>query len=411
MIDVEVVGAKGKLAALEHGIPSVDGEVDDHLLELTAVEFDGPQFWIGGEVDADDFAEEALENDAEILKDRIGLDGAFLARVGTSEAQELASELAAAFGGDAQTLDAPGEAFRVVEGVLHDVAMTVDDGEEVVEVVGDAAGQASHGLHFVGMLEVFLNVLLFGLVGEDGKDKARGAVGLTEGDVGAEGKAGLAIFAQKLLMEVNIIAFISGEVVTNRCPDRMFAGVKKILKGSISEFIEAKVEHIAEGRVDMLEVALEVEDSHADGAVLKEGPETLFAVMEALFEITLAEGPFDLMAEKRCELFRGAAAEQVVVKPMAKSFVEEGDVLGAGEHQGWTSGAKLAEEFQEGEDLLVGLIGVEDGDVKAPYLLREGGSEMGGFQGRNFEGEFRESQLRALSECKHLDRARHLMLL
>src|SRR2546421_231074 len=43
-----------------------------------------------------------------------------------------------------------------VEGVEKEVGVPVDDGQEVVEVVRDAARQQSHGLHLLGLAQLFV---------------------------------------------------------------------------------------------------------------------------------------------------------------------------------------------------------------------------------------------------------------
>jgi hypothetical protein len=44
---------------------------------------------------------------------------------------------------------------------VEEFGVTIDDGEEVIEVVGDATGEAADGLHFGGLDELSAEVVLF----------------------------------------------------------------------------------------------------------------------------------------------------------------------------------------------------------------------------------------------------------
>jgi hypothetical protein len=70
------------------------------------------------------------------------------------EGEELAGELAAAFGGLQSVVD---EADEIVlpggHAAAHEVERADDGGEQVVEVVRDAAGELADGLEFLGLAE------------------------------------------------------------------------------------------------------------------------------------------------------------------------------------------------------------------------------------------------------------------
>src|SRR5206468_3997553 len=60
------------------------------------------------------------------------------------------------------------------------VAVAHDDGEQVVEVVRDAAGQTADHFHFLGLAQLFLEVLVLGDVGPGAHDFHRLAVGVAD---------------------------------------------------------------------------------------------------------------------------------------------------------------------------------------------------------------------------------------
>ncbi len=66
----------------------------------------------------------------------------------------------------------------------EEVAVAVDGGQEVVEVVGDAAGELADRLHLLGLDELGLEGLELGGVGEDGEERGRAVEhGAGEGDL------------------------------------------------------------------------------------------------------------------------------------------------------------------------------------------------------------------------------------
>ena len=61
--------------------------------------------------------------------------------------------------------------------------MAVNDGENVVEIVGDAAGKLADGLHFLRLAQLFLQPPLRGDVAEQAQQQQRLAVRLDKGIV------------------------------------------------------------------------------------------------------------------------------------------------------------------------------------------------------------------------------------
>ena len=107
----------------------------------------------------EDLLSRPVEGFTGLLDQQVEVDGPDLVAALAGIAQKLGREPGAA-------LDLFLDAFEpLVEGVFqvqveeHERDVPLDDHEEVVEVMGDAAGQGAHGLHLLGVVELGLDLL------------------------------------------------------------------------------------------------------------------------------------------------------------------------------------------------------------------------------------------------------------
>ena len=149
------------LPPLRHGVFGVDDEIHDDLLELAGIgasAADGGSE-AGGEFDI--FADEGAQETLHVGDDGVDVDDFEFEKLFAAEGEELAGQSGGAVGG---LLNGFGFGMqRMAEGELveHDLGVSADDHEEIVEVVGDAAGEAADGFHFLGLAElVFENAAL-----------------------------------------------------------------------------------------------------------------------------------------------------------------------------------------------------------------------------------------------------------
>ncbi len=66
--------------------------------------------------------------------------------------------------------------LRVVDFIEQDLRIAEDDGQEIVEVVGDAAGQMPERFHLLRLPELQLHLDALRLIGEDADEMRGGAV-------------------------------------------------------------------------------------------------------------------------------------------------------------------------------------------------------------------------------------------
>ena len=176
IVEGDAGGANGDFAAVGHGVFGVDDEIHDDLFELAGIgagAADG-----GGEAggEFDIFADEGAEETLHVGDDGVDVDDFEFEKLFAAESQELAGERGGAVGG---LLNGFGFGMqRMAEGELveHDFGIAADDHEEIVEVVGDAAGEAADGFHFLGLAELVFEHAALGDVFGDGFENVGGLV-------------------------------------------------------------------------------------------------------------------------------------------------------------------------------------------------------------------------------------------
>ena len=149
----------GERAARRHRVARVHGQVEEDLFDLGRVRVDRRH--VGGRphVQLDVLADEALEDGLETLHELVQVEDAGLQQLLAAQGQELPGERGCAIRRVRDQVDiAP---LRILGGELHEQegGPAGDDGQEIVEVVGHAAGQSAHRLHLLRLAELGLGVL------------------------------------------------------------------------------------------------------------------------------------------------------------------------------------------------------------------------------------------------------------
>src|SRR5215213_11484148 len=162
MIEVDEASFDGELAAFAHRIAAVDREIDERGLELRRVDFNDCVFRRQHQLQlyglADRPGDERQHVPDEIIDPHLLRLYSRLAR----EAQELARQLGALFrrlGGLEQAL--AGLAIAV-DGMFDQIEIAQYDGEQVVEVMRQPAGELADGFHLLRLLQLALGLAAAG---------------------------------------------------------------------------------------------------------------------------------------------------------------------------------------------------------------------------------------------------------
>ena len=137
----DVARADGQAAAVGHGVPGVDRQVDDHLLELRAVGLDVPEVAARQDLELDRLAERTVEQRCQVGEHLAQLQHLGLQRLPAREGQQLTHQAGGAVGAALDVHDvAVGGIGRAVR-LQQQVGEADDGGQHVVEVVRHAAGE------------------------------------------------------------------------------------------------------------------------------------------------------------------------------------------------------------------------------------------------------------------------------
>ena len=145
-----------ELPAARHGVPSVHGQVHDHLLELARVGLHSAQGGVEARHECDVFAQQPAQHVLGVRHNVVEVEDAHLHDLLAAERQQLTGESRGALGGLADLRDivaAPVGRAKILE---QQVGVASDRREDVVEVVGDAARETPNGLHLLRLTQLLL---------------------------------------------------------------------------------------------------------------------------------------------------------------------------------------------------------------------------------------------------------------
>jgi len=148
LIQHDVAGLDRQLAALRHRIARVHRQVDQGGLQLRGIDHGQPDLAFRAGFQFDLLSEGSPQQMVGFQDDLVQIDHARLQRLLSREGQQASHEIGAAIGSSQRDLGRLAGA-RVGAGPFGQHVQIADDyGQEVVEVVGDAAGELADAFHF-----------------------------------------------------------------------------------------------------------------------------------------------------------------------------------------------------------------------------------------------------------------------
>src|SRR6185312_448274 len=186
LIEIDVAGLDDQPAALRHGVARVDDQVQDDLLDLSAVGAHEPERLGQIRDELDILGQEPRQHLLEIVGEGAQVEDLGLEHLPAAERQQLTGEARGAVGG-AQNLAEPVRQILVAAMVgAQQLTVGDDGGEQVVEVVRDTAGEMADGFHLLRLPELFLEAFAVRDVANDGEHAGR-----TVGDEAHRDRLGL----------------------------------------------------------------------------------------------------------------------------------------------------------------------------------------------------------------------------
>ena len=141
-------------AAVRHGIAGVHGQIHDDLFHLAGVGANGAEV---GEVRMTSSMSSPIRRGMSLPMSSttvLRLSDARLQNLHAAESEELARQRGRAIGGAVDLFDFAGDGIAGRQNVQQQLGVALDDHQEIVEVVRDAAGEATDGFHFLRLAKL-----------------------------------------------------------------------------------------------------------------------------------------------------------------------------------------------------------------------------------------------------------------
>ena len=169
LVEIDRRRLDGQLAALRHGVTGVHRQVHDDLFDLARIDFHMPKVRVENGFQVHVLPDQAPEHVLGAPDNAVEVQHLDFHHVFTTEGQELASQRSGPLPGLVNCLQ------RVVRGVARSkvrqehFAGPRDDGQQIVEIMGDTARQLPDGLHLLRLGELGLAYAqtLFGTFAHD----------------------------------------------------------------------------------------------------------------------------------------------------------------------------------------------------------------------------------------------------
>ena len=195
LVELGVAGLDGEPAAVGHRVARVDGEVDDHLLDLAGVRLHRAEPGPECRAELDVLTDQAPQQLFQVRDEHVQVQHLGRQHLLATEGEQLAREVGGTPRGFADLFDVFPLGHLGPEGLEQQVSATEDRGEEVIEVMRDPAGEAPHGFHLLRLTELGLEQLTLGDVFDDDVEGLHAAVRVAHRAPRLADRDGLAVLA------------------------------------------------------------------------------------------------------------------------------------------------------------------------------------------------------------------------
>src|SRR5262249_22144986 len=158
-IESDIRGLNGDPSAHRHGIAGVDHQIHDRLFNVTRVGLDVTGIAPEIQLQFDILADETLQHLLGLTHDVVHRYHARLDDLSAAECQKLIRQRAGTLRGAMNLLGAVAQRVDGREIIENHTRVALDDGQHVVEVVRYAARKPPHGVHFLGLKQLFFELL------------------------------------------------------------------------------------------------------------------------------------------------------------------------------------------------------------------------------------------------------------
>ena len=196
LVEEELVRGDRQAAPLRHGIARIHREVEQRILELAAVDHgDQPAVRQSG-VDRHILAQDPAQQRNEVAHQLVEVHGHGPQRLQPGKGQQPLRQLAAAQHGLLRMIEKLDSRLAGRQGLAQKLEIPMGHRQQIVEVMGNAAGQLADGLDLERLAQLRLEAVASGQIGEHADEMGQPAMGIMhrrDRELIVEGDAVLAV--------------------------------------------------------------------------------------------------------------------------------------------------------------------------------------------------------------------------
>ena len=154
----------GQTTAIGHCVAGIDGQIENGVFQLPLVDHAGPQAGCHDGLQFDALAQCSAQQIGQVMQHAGEVDGARCQRLASRKGQELSGQPRTALDSRNRALQARRYARIRCDVAGHQIQIGADDLQQIVEIVGNAAGELANGLHLLRLAERHLGLYTLGYI-------------------------------------------------------------------------------------------------------------------------------------------------------------------------------------------------------------------------------------------------------
>src|SRR5262245_6399617 len=148
LVQVDIGRLDCEHAAVRHGVPCIDAEIQNDLADLTLVRLDAPQLWSRLHVNFKMLTDQPAKQTCHFSNDRVQLKNARLENLTAAEGKELLGQICSPLGRLFDLSKILSGRIAGWQPIQQNRGIAEDRSEQIVKVMSHPTGKLSHGLHF-----------------------------------------------------------------------------------------------------------------------------------------------------------------------------------------------------------------------------------------------------------------------
>ena len=162
-----VAGLNPQLPPVGHGVARVDDQVQNYLLDLTWIGFDGAQIFFDACSHLDRFAHQAAHHLVHVQNDAVQIQHFRFQDLLAAEGEQLPNQRDGPLRSVRNLLYVSAKLGMRRDARKSQLYIPLDDGQQVIEIVRHSSGEPAHCFHAVSLLQLVFEQMPFRDVDDD----------------------------------------------------------------------------------------------------------------------------------------------------------------------------------------------------------------------------------------------------